>query len=50
MRLDAGSELGFLFGKHANDTSGDLVIDNCLVVFADDVNARSFRSGMKLRE
>jgi hypothetical protein len=40
MRFDAGSELGFLFGKHANDASGHFVMDNCLVVFSDDVNAK----------
>ncbi len=40
MRLDTGSELGFLFGKHANDASSDFVMDNCLVVFADNVYAK----------
>ena len=40
MRTDASSELCFLFGKHANDASGDFVKDYSLVVFADNVNAK----------
>jgi hypothetical protein len=49
MRLDAGSELGFLFGKHANNASSDFVMDNCLVVFADDVNAKFLFEEMDIR-
>jgi hypothetical protein len=44
-----GSELGFLFGKHTNDTSSDLVMDNCVVVFANDVNARFLFEEMDIR-
>lgn len=39
MRLDAGSELGFLFGKDANDASSNFMMNNCLVVFANNVDA-----------
>jgi len=49
MRLDTGSELGFLFGKHANDASSDFVMNNCLVVFADNVNAKFLFEGMEIR-
>ena len=40
MRTDAGSELCFLFGKHANDASSDFVKNYGLVVFADNVNVK----------
>ncbi len=39
MRLDAGSELGFLLSQHANDASSDFVMNDCLVVLTDDVDA-----------
>jgi hypothetical protein len=40
MRLDAGSELGFLLSQYANDASSDFVMNDCLVVLADDVDAK----------
>ena len=49
MRLDAGSELGFLFGKDANDASSNFMMNNCLVVFANNVDAEFLFEGMDVR-
>lgn len=49
MRLDAGSKLGFLLSKDTNDASGDLVMNDCLVVFADDVDAKFLIEEMCIR-
>jgi len=38
--LRMGRGLGFLFIEDAENTGGDLVVDDGLVVFADDVNAK----------
>jgi hypothetical protein len=40
MRLYTGSELGFLFGEHAYHASSDLMMDNCFVVFTDNINSK----------
>ena len=40
MRLDTSSELCFLLSKHTNDTSSDLVMNDGLVIFADDVDTK----------
>jgi hypothetical protein len=49
MRFDAGSKLGFLLSKHTNDASGDLVMNDCLVVFADDVDSKFLIKEMCIR-
>ena len=40
MRLDTGSELGFLFCQHADDSSSNLVMNDRLVVLANNVNTK----------
>ena len=49
MRLDAGSELGFLFGKDANDASSNFMMNNCLVVFANNVDTEFLFEEMDIR-
>jgi hypothetical protein len=49
MRLYAGSKLGFLLSQHANDASSDFVMDDCLVVLADDVDAKFLIEEMSTR-
>ena len=40
VRLDTSSELCFLFGKQANDTGSDFMMNYGLVIFADDVDTK----------
>lgn len=49
MRLYAGSELGFLFSQHANDASSDFVMNDSLVVLADDIDAKFLIKEMSTR-
>ena len=49
MRLYAGSELGFLFGKHANNASSDFMMNNCFVVFTDNINTKFLFEEMNIR-
>jgi hypothetical protein len=49
VRFDAGSELGFLLGKHAYDASSDFVMNDCLVVFTDDVNSEFLEKETSIR-
>jgi hypothetical protein len=39
MRLYTSSELGLLLGKHTYDTSSDFVMNDSLVIFANNVDA-----------
>ena len=49
MRVDAGSEFSFLFGKDANDASSNFMMNNCLVVFANDIDAEFLFEEMDMR-
>lgn len=49
MRLYAGSELGFLFGKYANNTGSNFMMNNCFVVFTDNINTKFLFEEMNIR-
>jgi hypothetical protein len=49
VRLDAGSKLCFLFCKHANDARSDLMMNDCFVVFTNDVNAKFLIEEVSMR-
>ena len=40
MRLDMSSELCFLLGKNANDTGSDCMMNDGLVIIANDVDTK----------
>ena len=49
MRVNAGSEFSFLFGKDANDASSNFMMHHCFVVFANNVNAKFLFEEMDMR-
>lgn len=49
MRLNAGGKLCFLLSEHANDASSDFVMNDCFVVFADDVDAKFLIEEVSMR-
>ena len=49
MRLNAGGMLCFLLSEHANDASSDFVMNDCFVVFADDVDAKFLIEKVSMR-
>jgi hypothetical protein len=49
VRLNAGGKLCFLLSEHANDASSDFVMNDCFVVFADDVDAKFLIEEVSMR-
>jgi hypothetical protein len=49
MILDVGNEQGFLLSQHANEASSDFVMNDCLVVLTDDIDAKFLIEEMSIR-